>query len=88
MIQQVAAASGRTALFHIVKTVVNAEGVVVSGGPLPMSFDSKVEASDFLRRYLALVFAAGKSGHAPKEAYWWGCDETPNLHLHRYTIEH
>jgi hypothetical protein len=75
-------------LFHIVKTVVNADGIVVSGAALPVSFDSRLEASDFLQRYLALVFAAGKIGHSPRGAYWWGCDETPDLHLHRYTIEH
>jgi hypothetical protein len=73
-------------VFHIVKTIVDAHGAVVSGGPLPVSFESEIEASAFLEHYLALVFAAGKCGH--QDRYWWGCDETADLHLHRYTIEH
>jgi hypothetical protein len=76
------------AVFHIVKSVVDAHGVVVTGGPLPVSFDSEVEAREFLDRYPTLVFAGGKCGRQPEGAFWWGCDETPDLHLHRYTIEH
>ena len=75
-------------MVHIVKVIVDAQGSVVTGGSLPVSFESEIEASDFLDRYLALVFAEGKSGYQLEDAYWWGADETHDLHLHRYTIAH
>jgi len=75
-------------MFRISKAVFDSAGLMVAQGSLPVGFDSRADATDFMERYLALVFAGGKSGYQRDDQSWWGCDDTAELELHRYRIEH
>ena len=75
-------------MVRISKAVFDAAGTIVARGALPLNFDTTADATDFMERYLALVFAGGKSGYQRDDESWWGCDDTLDLELHRYRIEH
>ena len=72
-------------MVQVHKTILNATGAVVASGPIPLAFESAVEAACFMRRYVSVVFECG--GYDAEKACWWACDATPELHLHCYTIE-
>ena len=74
-------------MVQILKMSFDASGGMVACGALPVSFDNAVDASTFMKHYLSLAFARGKSVYQRDDAYWWACDETPELQLHRFTIE-
>lgn len=71
----------------ILKTVCDAAGVVVGGQALPLEFDTAAAARSFMDAYVSIVFEAGRSGYDPAGAYWWGCDETQDIKLHRYILQ-
>jgi hypothetical protein len=74
-------------MFQIFETTLDAGGALVSCGSLPIHFANKSDATRFMNQYLTMVFASGKSGYQLDDGYWWGCHDTPEVELHRYTIE-
>jgi len=74
-------------MVQILKMTFDSAGGMIVCGALPVSFDNKGDANHFMEHYLSLTFARGKSGYHLDDEYWWGCDETPELQLHRFTIE-
>jgi hypothetical protein len=72
---------------HIQTIILDSTGATVGSGRLPVSFDCEADAIDFMRRFIPLTFAYGKSGYQAADRYWWGCDATPRLEVHRFTIK-
>ena len=75
-------------MVQILKMTFDSAGGMVACGALPINFDTETDASQFMEHYLSLAFARGKCGYQLEDEYWWGCDETPELQLHRFTLEH
>jgi hypothetical protein len=74
-------------MVQILKMSFDSAGGMVACSALPISFDNRADASHFMEHYLVLAFARGKCGYQLDDEYWWGCDETPELQLHRFTLE-
>jgi hypothetical protein len=74
-------------MVQIFKMTFDSTGGMVACGAMPISFDSEADANRFMEHYLEHAFAGGKCGYRLDDEYWWGCDETPDLQLHRFTID-
>ena len=75
-------------MVQILKMTFDAAGGMVACGALPIRFDTEADATDFMEQYLQMTFGRGKSGYQLEDEYWWGCDESPELQLHRFTLDH
>ena len=54
-------------MIQILKMSFDASGGMVGCGALPVSFDNAVNADTFMKHYLSLAFARGKSGYHPRK---------------------
>jgi hypothetical protein len=79
--------SRRDGMFRVFKTVVDPSGDVVTRMVLPFAFETVIEANDFMDVYVPAVFEGGTSGYQDNDDYWWGCDATEELTIHRYIVE-
>jgi hypothetical protein len=75
-------------MFHIIEMIFDASGSVVDRNPMPLVFDERGHAVNFIRTYLAQAFAGGSSGYQPEDDFWWGRDDEGAQKLHCFTIEH
>jgi hypothetical protein len=72
---------------RVCKVVQNARGALVGYNELPLRFDTAAQAIQFMNWYVAAVFAGGKCGYQREGRYWWGCDDSSELELHRYAVD-
>jgi hypothetical protein len=74
-------------MFHICEMVLDANGRLLSREELPYVFLDADTAGKFLDCFVEETFATGKSGYQREEECWWGCNDTTEIKLYRYTVE-
>ena len=75
-------------MIQVQKTILDAGGVVIARGALPLAFDCEDQAALFMGHFLAASFPPGKSGYDSDGAYWWGRQGDTNSQVHHYTLQY
>jgi hypothetical protein len=73
-------------MIYIIKTTLDQNGDQVACEPLPVRFDQRAHARQFLDHYIAHVYADGRGGYEAEPQSWWACEATPSATVDRYTL--
>jgi hypothetical protein len=75
-------------MLQILKVTLDARGALVRAVSLPLIFESRDYAIDVMDQFIRSTHENGRSGYNARDEYWWGCDDTPDIQIHRYMIGH